>query len=396
MLRLLRELYGFKNPRSYNRTLQKKLTETEGNLVAAKLDLTETCAALDKGAEELTLLEAHRDDLLKQNGVYTSELATLQDAMADRSTISDARERDVALFRQEEEIKALQAQLATLSAERAEDGSVASFETAQLQIAKTELEARVLELSNEVSVLQKQLSALRVDSTPIDTDTEVDRLLIAIERLRKERDELRQSLNFANHDADFALKASSADRISALNELDLVKERLQVAVDAQKILTEELEVRSTRVTELETARAESVGGYAALPSEKEQLAVELQQVRTALREAESLVSSLSASAEGLNTEVADAQRRCNEAEELAKQRLTELEEARATAGEDVRQLLAERVQASSKPADTAARQLKQDLDEQLQRVIRRDGESYVLQCTSADSRKRKLLRTKLS
>jgi chromosome segregation ATPase len=378
MLRLLRELYGFTNPRSYNRTLQKKLTETEGNIVAAKLDLTETCAALDKGAEELTLLEAHRDDLLKQNGVYTSELATLQDAMADRSTISDARERDVALFRQEEEVKALQAQLATLSAERAEDGSVASFETAQLQIAKTELEARVLELSNEVSVLQKQLSALRVDSTPVDTDTEVDRLLIAIERLRKERDELRQSLNFANHDKDFALKASSAHKISALNELDLVKERLQVAVDAQKTLTEELEVRSTRVTELETARAESVGGYAALASEKEQLAVELQQVRTALREAESLVSSLSASAEGLNTEVADAQRRCNEAEELAKQRLTELEEARATAGEDVRQLLAERVQASSKPADTAARQLKQDLDEQLQRVIRRDGESYFL------------------
>ena len=136
------------------------------------------------------------EEMLKAKLELETALTEAQQIAADRSTDSEARQRDEDLFNAKEKVAQLETSLTAEREEHAKELENATFvlkkdlEEAQARMAGVEMELGGAKAGAESIVLMKD----------------------KIARLRKERDELRISLNFINHEQRFNLEAANANR----------------------------------------------------------------------------------------------------------------------------------------------------------------------------------------
>lgn len=187
---------------------------------ALRTELEDTRAQLDRQTVEVERLS---DDLQKSasdNAALELKHAEMCDAMANRSTETEAQHRQEELFQLQEDLEIARREKLGL----AELAKGKSDEIALLTTKVQDLEQRVAE---KVAVPTESL------------------LHDKIKRLRVERDELRQTMSFAQHEHRFSLQASEEAQSSLLDELKLAQANLlQKQADAEKSRSDLVDVQS--------------------------------------------------------------------------------------------------------------------------------------------------------
>jgi chromosome segregation ATPase len=175
-------------------TYKHRLQDSETNLVSVG-------AVIDGLQERLEVLLAEK---LK----VEDELRSVQEEIGNRSTESEARARDEELFQLKEELDGYKESMAN---------------------TRKELEGRIFvkdkdieEARASVATLQSTIANLENANRRAET-RHVHLLHDKIGRLRSERDELRVSLNFIQHEHRFARQALESDKLVAVGELQDVK-----------------------------------------------------------------------------------------------------------------------------------------------------------------------------
>lgn len=248
---------------------------------------------LEKVAEEL-------DAAVRDRTAIEHKLSQAQDTLADRSTESEADRRDTEIVQLRADLDVAKAALSDKEAElerevqlltftKEQDTKAANTRMAKLQheleaarskkgetesalrqnIANLEKDAqlgqqRIENLMQEVSTLQAKLASTpsprkaQASSTP----DRVGLLYAKIQSLRAERDELRQSLSFAQNESRFTISAAQADRQSALDELERVKRDIMTQLAVHEALENDVESVRAQLAEREVKLEETKALYA--------------------------------------------------------------------------------------------------------------------------------------
>ena len=197
-------------------TLQHDLVQCETSLRAARLvadqhralwqDTDRACTAVEKRAAELE-----------------AQLSKLHEEFADRSTVSEARERNRQWMDAVERVHILERELQLVQQQRGEDESTPNMKSATLLPPESNEE--------EVEVLE--------------------RLLAAVDRLRGERDQLRRDVAFLRAEAK-AIENTLGAAVEEHRQVDL--EKVKVVEELERIKTAVLE-KNTRIAELTSESA---------------------------------------------------------------------------------------------------------------------------------------------
>ncbi|KAK4685835.1 hypothetical protein P7C73_g4309, partial [Tremellales sp. Uapishka_1] len=186
-----------------------------------------------------------------------TRIAGLDDDLTNRTSESDRQKRD-------DDILALRDLL-----ERAE------VEKTRLE---KEIEKTLFQQSQDAALAQQRIESLNARLSELDTISEstaratnleeaqhVGLLHSKIQRLRAERDELRQAISFAQHERHFTVQAAEADRASAIEELGKVRSDLKAtSATCDNLRTESMELR--KKLDEAMSRAERVSASFAVAS----------------------------------------------------------------------------------------------------------------------------------
>jgi chromosome segregation ATPase len=291
-------------------TLQTQLETLTLELSTSRDDLQTDRAELDvlrikladitsKEANIRVEIEAVQDQLhaaIREKTNIENELTDLRTSMADRSTESEAETRngdillpkselDAARQSAEDRERDLEEEIEGLKFVKEKDAEAAekkitslkgklSKAQSSLQEVESRLQAKISGLEIELSTSTTPVQTLEAEvtsmteaakSTPRPTSTP-DRLALLyskIQSLRAERDELRNSLSFAQNESRFTIRAAEADRETAMEELEAVRSDLNKQMAVHKSLEEEVSSIRTQLsdkeTKLEEVRTESTG-----------------------------------------------------------------------------------------------------------------------------------------
>ncbi|EIW72223.1 hypothetical protein TREMEDRAFT_58384 [Tremella mesenterica DSM 1558] len=278
------------------RSRQGELADSEAHASSLQLRLEDSQLALNKQREFSEEMQerwehiaAEKIDLECRIEQLEKEARQAEEAAADRSTLSEARERDVELLRMKDQVDDLRRAkesekeeyeklLAAVEFAQAQDNKHSSSKIAELeeQISRLEVSAtQVSHMQSKIDELESQIHSQMSNTNPISNNSRENQhiglLHAKIERLRKERDELRQSMSFAQHERQFALSAAEADRRSALDALDLARAELQTKIaEVSQLQKDEVSLR-LRIDEV-CEKLESVSvSFAAASDEKNNL-----------------------------------------------------------------------------------------------------------------------------
>lgn len=266
---------------------------------------------MDDKESDLMSATARAEDLQNQNEEAVKAKIELEDrvieleeTLADRSTESEARQRDEEFFQFKEEAESSQkalfaererhrSEIEAIDFAKTKDADEARQQIETLEGKIAELEQRIAELqsalvtaSRSVENSEKQCVALKsaLDASrpsTIPVSSNVRNYVAKIDALRLERDQARQSLSFVEHEQRFAMQ----DRASTSAELQRARSELNLKTSA----VDALQVERDRQAE-QLAQAE--GSAAATSEEKERMEQALEQIQgdleTALGEKELL------------------------------------------------------------------------------------------------------------
>lgn len=233
-----------------------------------------------KEAAAQTEIDTLQDQLhvaMREKTGIEDELNELRTSMADQSTESEAETKNGELLVLKSELDQARQELQDKEREveqeiqglkfvkekgaEAADKKINALQEKltlaqqSLQNVKSRLEAKITELEGELQVSQTRVQTLEGElatmkteaSTPKAASSTPDRLGLLyskIQSLRAERDDLRQSLSFAQNESRFTIRAAQADRESAIEELEAVKFDLNKQLALHESL--EREVSSVR------------------------------------------------------------------------------------------------------------------------------------------------------
>lgn len=209
------------------------------------------------------------------------EFADIQKMLADRSTDSEASSRQEELFHLKEEVQDLLRKLS--HAQQQCDGEIAGLKFGKEQDLK-EARARVCELEGTVSQLEMSLDTARPGLDRTRSENE-DLLHVKIEQLRTERDDLRRSKSFGEHEHHFALNAAVADRDSALDDIEKAHSQLLQKSTAYDSLEAEVAQLKQRLDDVSTRLETVSASFAAASTEKNDLADRISHLELELRHA---------------------------------------------------------------------------------------------------------------
>ena len=255
------------------------MLDMRGQVEALRTELADLNQRLRRAVEQADGMQEKYERCARQKLDLEKDLAELQAIMADRSTASEGQDRMAEIFDQKEEIQHLTAKL---------QGSERSLSLARMRI--TELEASIAVL------------------TPLPSSCgsrEVVLLQDKIQRLRSERDELRLSFSYVQHEHRFARDAAEADRISAVEDLQRARSELEVKLEAISTLRAE-HAAAKDALDTVTTRLEGVNGsFASASAEKNDLADKVTHLEVDLREATSSRDQLLSRVDELDKRLAE-------------------------------------------------------------------------------------------
>ena len=278
--------------------LHEQLESLARDLSSSREDLQTDRAELDvlrvqlaqlstKEAAAQTEIDSLQDQLhvaMREKTAIENELNELRTSLADRSTESEAESRNGELLvlkseldqaRQElqDKERELEQEIQGLkfvkekdaeAADKKINGLQAELTLAQqsLQNVEGRLQAKITELEGELQVSQTRVRTLEAElgtmkteaTTPKTASSTPDRLGLLyskIQSLRAERDDLRQSLSFAQNESRFTIRAAQADRESAIGELEAVKSDLNKQLAVHESLEQEVSSVRTQLNEKE-------------------------------------------------------------------------------------------------------------------------------------------------
>lgn len=290
------------------RSATNSIKEEEATSEARRIELGDAKGQL----EQITTRADDLEERLRNAGTRIFELEALlaeaQETLADRSTESEARGKDEALFELKEKVEELQQTLQQTKAEhekdvssveflRAQDSREATARVRQLQQRVSELEQRVKQVGAELAEKQAdlvqakemaegyerriaELQALPPSPTSTVPESTVEQeemkhialMHAKIEKLRVERDDLRQKVSYLTHESRFALRAAEEDKASAMEDLQRARIDLKQKAAAHEAARTEAaglqERLSTMTSRLESAEA----SFAAASTDKHDLA----------------------------------------------------------------------------------------------------------------------------
>jgi chromosome segregation ATPase len=230
------------------RSIKEKYRETLAEADSFKLRLEDAQKAVAEAESRVEQMQERYEEASKSNLDLQLALDELRDEVANRSTESEARQRDEALFDNKEALQKLQE---TLEIERAEHAR--EIEMATFVLTKDLGEAR-----GRITDLEEQVGGLRQVSKHLQLAED------KIHRLRADRDDLRLSLNHVNREQRFASQAADAHR----QALDLARSELDAKNATLETLDKEYADASARFgqvsTKLESDLAQATEARAAL------------------------------------------------------------------------------------------------------------------------------------
>ena len=198
-------------------------------------------------------------------------LSDMEEALGNRSTESEAQGRVAELFDMREEV----GQLKAAASEKARNEAKSKHDLQQAQ-------SRIAQLETKLSTLVPIPGSA---SSSSDSSRQVSLLLDKVERLRRERDDLRLNLHYIQHEHHFAYDAAEADKVTALADLVDTRSKLAETVDTIENLKDEHGEARTKLDEM-TTRLDSVSGsYATASAEKDDLADKLSHLELDLKSA---------------------------------------------------------------------------------------------------------------
>lgn len=244
------------------RTLKQELEEEKATSSAFKTQLEDLEANLAVTQAEHDKAREDFEVILKEKLDIESRLTALQDNAADRSTDSEAQQRNEELFQVKEDLELARQTLNAKIESLREELELTSFAKGKdLEESQTKL----TEANRRISELEAQLHSAR---SPTSGAEHVGLLHATIQRIRSERDELRQSLSFSQNESRFAVKAAQADRESALDELQKAKLEVKQNVAIRDTLQAEIESIRQRVQQKESDLERVTSSFADAAQEK--------------------------------------------------------------------------------------------------------------------------------
>jgi len=287
-------------------------TSLHAQLESLARDLSSSCEDLQMDRAELDVLRVQLSQASSKEAAAQTEIDTLQDqlhnamsektaienelneirtSLADRSTESEAETKNGELLvlkseldqaRQElqdkereleQEIQGLKfvKEKGAEAADKKINGLRAELTLAQqsLQNVEGRLQVKITDLEGELQVsqtraqtLEGELATMKTQATtpkvtPISsTPDRLGLLYSKIQSLRAERDDLRQSLSFAQNESRFTIRAAQADRESAIEELEAVKSDLNKQLALHESLEREVSSVRTQLNEKEVKLAD--------------------------------------------------------------------------------------------------------------------------------------------
>jgi chromosome segregation ATPase len=405
------------------RSATNSIKEEEATSEARRIELGDAKNQL----EQATTRADDLDERFRNAGTRIFELEALlaetQETLANRSTESEARGKDEALFELKEKVEQLQQTLQQTKAEhekdvssveflRAQDSREATARARQLQQRISELEQRVKQVGAELAEKElaegyerriAELQALPPSPTSTVPESNVEQeetkhialMHAKIEKLRVERDDLRQKVSYLTHESRFALRAAEEDKASAMEDLQRARIDLKQKAAAHEAARTEAaglqERLSTMTSRLESAEA----SFAAASTDKHDLAdkvahLELDLSRSQKERAEvdgtvALLLSRHARAELERDRARGDFSKAAKEQQRLEARIDRLQSARENAGESgdqaedgeaIEGARSRKTSGTSSVADTEDH--KQQVDDLRGRVERRDG-TYRLQ-----------------
>lgn len=313
--------------------LSTQLEELEEERLTARnasRRLEETEAMIASGDIQLAKLSDDQEAAISLRSTLESKIAELQGTLANRSTESEADARDTELgqlrseledaksalaekeselqrevqilnFQKEQDAKLSNEQLNNLQRELDSARKAIGDKEASLQTTIDGLRANVSALEERIKSLQAELSTHKdmpaststksllppasMTKTPHTTPDHVGLLYAKIQSLRADRDSLRQELSFAQNESRFTVSAAQADRKSALEELEKVKNDISSQVSIRDALEAEINTVRTQLHEKEVRLEETKALYAGVTVDKGDVADAIAQYESDAAEA---------------------------------------------------------------------------------------------------------------
>jgi len=300
------------------RNAKEKHREAIAEAESLRLQLEDAQSALSEAQRRTDGMQESLEETLKDKFVIENTLNELRAEIANRSTDSEARQRDEELFDQKEAVERLQQVLDTERAEHAKEIEAAAF------ILSKDLE----ESRKRVANLEKEID--RASSNAKHLKLAEDK----IHRLRAERDELRISLHFVNHEQRFTSKEVESHRLALNTAREDFDKQTNSLADLQRQYDEANERSGEISTQLQHDLTQATAARDALSQQISELEVELEARLADCREQEAQSGALASDralaksqAERANAEVAGL-RRANRDLEVRHDRLQALLEAK--------------------------------------------------------------------
>lgn len=315
--------------------LSAQLEELEEERLTARnasRRLEETEAMIASGDIQLAKLSDDQEAAITLRTTLEGKIAELQDILANRSTESEADARDNELSQLRAELEDVKSALAEKESELQREVQIVNFQKEQDPVSSGEqlnnlqseldsarkavidkeaslqkvvdgLRANVSTLEERVKSLQTQLSSVKdmpaststttllppvsLTKTSHTTPDHVGLLYAKIQSLRADRDGLRQELSFAQNESRFTVSAAQADRKSALEELEKVKNNISSQVSIRDALEAEINTVRTQLHEKEVRLEETKALYAGVTVDKGDVADAVAQYERDAAEAKS-------------------------------------------------------------------------------------------------------------
>jgi len=249
-------------------SLQERMDEARVDADTLRIKLEDAQTALVTAGYFADSLQNQYEDVSAVKLKLEDELAKVHETLADRSTDSEARQRDEQLFLLQEDLQAMKRALIEKRQDYEKELAASKFEKEK---DAEDRRNRIIQLESRIGKLQADLE-LAQKARHTGGSENVGLLHVKMQQLRGERDELRRNLSFNEHEHHFAFKAAEADRASALEDLGIIRADLEqktAALCASQEETAQLRERLQAVS----ARLESVfASFATASTEKNDLA----------------------------------------------------------------------------------------------------------------------------
>ena len=226
----------------------------EATLQATHTELEAAQSALKQQTLEVERLSYQLQSSAADNARLEQKLSEAEDTLANRSTETEAQHRQEEVFQLKDDLEAAHREKRKMQAterERLDDIEAKRAEIDAMQQKVEQLEERVADLVSQLAEA-RATPPIEVNIAPqpvVATDSSHVQLLHAtIDRLRAERDELRQTMSFVKHEHRFALQASEDDKATTLEKLQMAQRDAKIKdAEVSKKLAE-LEVLQKQIT----------------------------------------------------------------------------------------------------------------------------------------------------